>query len=213
MSMLVDLQLGLTKLQVIGQVLKNHPGSMPGADKTELSAAAMHLGFRIAAAVIKMVQQGEEPLLALIAKTLMADHPSFSQHEAVERARQSLAGMVHHIGFGITKRMSIAIGSRHLIPLYEQMKPQYPTPLGQLVNTALLLDQAANFPEEQVFKCAKQLEQYAIALSVLRHLVVDHFELIPRDRLTIQKVCARLGVSYRQRQFVNPARKMLPKKS
>lgn len=209
-SVLADLELALTKLQVIGQVLKNHPGSMPGPDKSELAAAAMHLGFRIAAAVLDLVRQNEQLLLVMIARTLMADHPSLLQSEAAERARQSMAGMVHVVGFGVTKRISIAVGSRHLIPLYEHMKPQFPSPLGRLVHTSLHLDQAADFPEGEVLECATELEDWDVAMSVLRHLVIDHFQLIPRDQATIQKLCARLNVPYRQLQFVHPAQRMLP---
>ena len=208
---IVQFVTALRHLEILGQVLKNFPGSLEGSTKLDIGRECFHLGLRTLSVVLQMVRAEQSEILSDMSQAIRLRHPSMVAREVDSRARESLIGMIHMLSYGLIRCVSRAVGSRDLFSTYERLLEESPTPAFALINSALNIDNNSEFPHNLVKRVGTEFSDAPLPLSVLRHLVVAHFHLFPVDFKIKQSISSAIGIKYPALQRVNPRAKMLPR--
>ena len=200
----------LRHLEILGQVLKNFPGSLEASVKLEIARECFHLGLRSLSAVFEMIRLAQSDILSAMSEEIRHGHPKMTTWEIENRAKESLSGLLHVLSYGLIKRVANAVGSRDLFNTYERLMKESQTPAFSLINSALNLDNNSEFPFNLIRNMASEFRNAPLPLSVLRHLVVAHFHLFPVEFKTKQSICSTLDIRYSAIQKSNPVARMLP---
>ena len=201
----------LRHLGILGQILKNFPGSMEGTVKLEIARECYCLGLRSLSVAFDMIRSEQVEILKQIADLIRDRHPGFTASEIDNRAKETFIGLAHIVSYGMVKRVSKSVGSRELSNTFERLLKESNTPAYKLINSALELDLEAEFPDRAIRLVASEFEDATLPLSVLRHLVVTHFHLFPVGFKTKQGICDVMGIEYSSLQRSNPVPRMLPR--
>lgn len=207
---IVQFVTALRHLEILGQVLKNFPGSLEGSIKLDIARECFHLGLRSLSVVFQVIRAGQFDILGQMSQEIRQRHPRLTSLEVSDRARESLTGLVHVLAFGLIKRVARAVGSRDLFNTYERLLEESRTPAFTLINSALNLDNSNTFPDTLIRSVANEFQDAPLPLTVLRHLVVAHFHLFPVRFKTKQSICSAIGIKYSTLQRANPRARMLP---
>ena len=208
---IVQFVTALRHLEILGQVLKNFPGSLEGSVKLDIARECYNLGLRTLSVVIQMVRSEQSEILSDMSREIRLRHGNMASWEIGNLARESLIGMVHMLSYGLIRRVAKAVGSRDLFNTYDRLLEESRTPAFSLINSALSIDNSGLFPYNLVKRVGTEFVDAPLPLSVLRHLVVAHFHLFPVDFKTKQSISSSIGIKYPALQRVSPRAKMLPR--
>ena len=200
----------LRHLEIMGQVLKNFPGSLEASVKLDIARECFHLGLRSLTVVFEMIRLEQSEFLKEMSQEIQQRHPSLATWEVDNRARENLTGLVHILSYGLIKRVARAVGSHDLFNTYEKLLEESRTPAFSLINSALKLDNSNEFPYVLITGLASDFQQCPLPLSVLRHLVAAHFHLFPVDFKTKQRISSSIGIGYPTLHRASPGARMLP---
>jgi Calcineurin-like phosphoesterase len=203
------LNVALKSQQILGQILKNFPGSLEGDTKIRIAQECYGLGLRALAAIFDLIKTHKAAIVDEIRNFLSRERPGLAPDDLVRRARQSLGAVAYLIAYGLIKRISNAVGSPDLTETYERLLSPDPSIALSLVDTSIRLDHFAGFPEAETAHLAERLETKLFAKSVLQHMVIQRFYLFPADYKLKQRVCAKLGIPYKPIQAMDPGRKLI----
>jgi hypothetical protein len=191
---IVRMGMAIRTLQILGQTLKNFPGSIEGPVKLKIAQSCYALGRRALTNVLTMFRENKEAIVADMAKIIGYKNSKFSAAELTELAKSGLIGMALLVCFAMVKRLSHAVGSPGLESTYKKLLDQDPKPCVKLVNTSIALDHTGSFPTELILNFSDELKDNPVALSLLQHLVIQHFELFPVKYQEKQKICQKLKI-------------------
>lgn len=209
---IMKLNAALKTLQILGQILKNFPGSMEGQKKYKIADSCYRLGLRTLSIGLNLIRDKEKELLQEFIDVLFERHPNFDANEVKSRAQKTLFGLAQIISFTLVKRISNAVGSPELFVTYEQIvkeKDSPASPAVRLVDASLAIDHARHFPDCKIIELSKQLRKKWFAHCILQYLVVEHLYLFDVDFRIKQRLCQALGIAYKRMQSTDPSRKML----
>ena len=206
--MLNRLLTGLKTLQILGQVLKNHPASFLGELKERAAVECFSLGFRVLGNMLTMLREGRTEIVQQSIEAIRAERP----HEDDERVLRLANSVVFGLGllgsFGIIKRIGNAVGSPELAKTYARVADALPFLSTRLANMSIRLD-GAEFPRGELIKLAEEVEDGLLTSKLLRWLVFSHVNLFPTNFRDRQQVFEAVGITYRESLGANPARKLL----
>ena len=169
----------LRHLEILGQMLKNFPGSMEAPVKLDIARECFHLGLRSLTVVLQMIRDGQSGILNEMSQEIRHRHPSLTSWEVSIRAKESFTGLVYVLSYGLIGRVARAVGSRDLFNTYERLLEESRSPAFKLIHSALNLDNSSEFPDTLIRSVAAEFQDAPLPLSVLRNLVVAYFHLFP----------------------------------
>src|SRR5689334_22568813 len=98
--------------------------------------------------------------------------------------------MTRMASYSIVKRMSHAVGSRHLEPVYQKLIEEQSTPARELIRASITLDHTeTDFPFAQLKTLAQKLKDKHLPMWILRRAIINHFQLFPVPFDMKQKTC------------------------
>jgi len=198
-------------LQILGQILKNFPGSMERHTKLDIVKECTSLGMRVNASFLKFLQDHEIALAQEITELIRQRYPTYTIDGLQKKARQTIVGLAKITSLSLVKIISHAIGSPALTVTYERLIAQDSSPSIRLIDTSIKLDHSGNFPDEHIKTLAHNLQKSPLAMWILRGLVMQHFYLFPVDFRTKQRVCETIGISYTRIQGLDSSKKLIGK--
>lgn len=208
---IVRLDIALKTLRIVGQILKNFTGSLKGEVKARIAKECYQLGLRCLRAIFDFLETNKEEFLQHLVSMMREEHPHESKEELVKRANKTMAGMAHVLSYGMIKKISYAVGSPDLSKTYSRILQEEWSPAVALVDTSTKLDHTIDFPTTATVDLATKFRTNPLALSLLKHLVVSHFDLFPVPTPTKQSVCEQLKIPYSTVKVLDPGRKMISK--
>jgi predicted phosphodiesterase len=206
---MIKLFQSLAALQLLGQVVKNFPGTLEADRKAEIVGECYALGRRLLGWYLGLVRTNNTNLVAEVARALRQVHSAFALEKLVRRAQEIVSGFVAAGTFGIVRRVSHAVGSRHLQRTYRKVYDDS-VPVVQLFDFSLRLDHDGDFPLGDLRGVAQALEGNRLPFVVLRALVTQHFNLFPVGFREKQAACEFLGMKYDRREILFREMRLLP---
>jgi hypothetical protein len=205
------LQLGasIRTLEIMGQMLKNFPGSMEAKDKLKLTDSCYNLGLRTLAFALNIIKGNEQELLKDFIILISHQHPEFDYEKASKKAIESIVWISQIIAFCMIKRISYSIGTPELFPIYKKMVEKYSFASIKLIDCSLAVDQSLHFPDSKIVSIAKEMKKNWFPFEILRRIVALHLYLFDVHHKQRQRVCQELHIQYRYLQSASPRRKLL----
>ena len=182
-------------LQILGQVVKNFPGS-PGPIKKDIVDECYGIGLRALSEIFDLMRQESDEFVASIVSTQRELRANINEQSLEKKARDSIYGMIYLLTIGTIRNISMAVASQDLSQIYSALLREQQTPAVRLITAALKLELSMRFPEKDIFDVYDELDSNALAQSVVRGLSINHFQLVDSKYDTKQRVCARLEITY-----------------
>lgn len=224
LKMLAEMNLALRTLEVLGQLVKNFPGSLPGDDKFLLVQECYTLGLRTVTMLFDLFQYDINGFIDFVYDRLIEKHPEITDREELKgKVRKFMFWMIESASFGMVKRIAQAVGHSELAETYREVREQDQSNATDLIDIAIQLENLG-FPEERLKELARKFgptdrmlapppkgrakksrgAKHPISIPrgsknifcerLLKQLVVEHFYLFPTREATKQKVCAALQI-------------------
>jgi hypothetical protein len=182
--------------RILGQILKNFPGTLEGPRKLEIAKACVDLGMRLLSTVLRSLADNQEEVIRRTLETLRRHDSKLDDKVIRELVREFSLGMAWLVSLGFIRITSGALGSRQLETTYERMLEGDNKPSALLIQLSLALDHFGDFPLNLVRRLAEEFRKAPFAESLLRVIVVHHFALFPVAFRVKQKTCAIINVPY-----------------
>ena len=197
LKLLADLNLALRTLEVLGQVVKNFPGSLVGTDKLALVKQCYELGLRTISMVLDLFKSNSGGFLELVLDRVVESHPELKDQakraELEKNLKNFLFWMVESCCFGLVKRISHAVGHSQLGETYAEVQQSMNTNAVALIDISIQLDNLG-IPEHILEQLSKRFNGNIFCERLLRQIVVQHFYLFPTKESTKQKICSTLDI-------------------
>ena len=111
---LLKVNFGLKALHVMGQVLRNFPGSLQSGVKADLAAESYLLGLRTLKAILGIAENNVEELRVYFARFLQENRRVTAASGLGKAADEAVIWSTLNCAFGMTKRISNAVGLHEL---------------------------------------------------------------------------------------------------
>lgn len=206
---LVKLNIALKSLQIIGQVVKNSPGSLEAKVKAELMRTCYKLGLGSLGLVLELLGENDNAIMQDLISLIRRKWPLASPHEVSERARATVIGLARATSFGVFSRISMFVGSPDLGPTYAEMVRTNRSVPYRLIDLGISLDHFGDFPEQKVKEIVRDIEKHSLAFWAVQDMALHYFHVFPVRYRTKQRICALLDIVYRSVQSADQTRRLL----
>lgn len=184
-------------IQILGQILKNHPGSIKGAVKMEIAEECYFLGLRSLRALLNVLEPHRDELVEFISVQL--ERSEKDRDERSKKARKFVSLLIEGIAMGFIKKISSSVGSEALRQTYDELVAKHDRLAVKLIDLSVKLDHFDRFPSDEFDHLidATVKNNNLFATLLLRHLAFDHFYRYTIARTIKQRYCDKLGIELR----------------
>lgn len=181
-------------IQILGQILKNHPGSIKGPLKLEIAEECYFLGLRALRALFKVLEPHRDEITASIAEQL--ERFEKDDDERLNKAKKVVSLLVEGIALSFIKKISGSLGTESLHQTYHELVSKHSRLSVRLVDLSVKLDHFQRFPEAEFDELIDEVSKHnnLFATLILRHLAFDHFYRYTISRPLKQRYCEKLGI-------------------
>lgn len=194
---------------VMGQILKNFPGSLGAGVKEKLVASCYDLGMRALRGYLDVFQEHRAEAREAFEALVKARRPDLGLEEARRLADQTLEGMIRLGCFGSIRSVAQAVGSQELRETYAAVLRERPVPSVKLIDVAISLDHDGRFPEGLVADLARDLKDPGVPKWILQCLMIEHFYCFPVSVKIKQRMCEALDVPFKSVQGRGSATRLI----
>ncbi|MDD2934015.1 MAG: metallophosphoesterase [Methylotenera sp.] len=181
-------------IQILGQILKNHPGSILGPIKMEIAEECYLLGLRALHALYSVLEQHRDEMVEFIAHqmTRFEEDPD----ERIRKARVFVSLLVEGSAMAFVKKISSSIGTESLRQTYDELVAKHDRLAVKIIDLSVKLDHFEMFPSVDLDNLIEDVKKSnnMFATMLLKHLVFDHFYRYTIPRQTKQRYCEKLGI-------------------
>jgi hypothetical protein len=130
-----EFDVAMKTIQILGQMLKNFPGSLPAEQKAALTEECYELGLRSLAALFAAVREVRDHFLAEFVEYLKRQQRTeTATSELIERAKRDLNRFVLLVAYVVVKKISHSVGSSALTQTYKRVLENNPTDAKYLID-------------------------------------------------------------------------------
>ena len=195
-------------LQLCGQILRNHYGSMKGADQIELIETCFGVGLRTLTGILSELEEHKEIIAQSVATIMKQKHPQWDDMAIDKRTRESIQFLAVAIGYGLVKHTSYAVGVPRLKMSFQKIEDDAATTFShRMVVASAKLDFFEGFPKSDVFGLQKVISKNTFSTEILRLLVWQHLHLFHVDPGVRDEVCAKLSIDATHPMLLDPTEK------
>jgi hypothetical protein len=200
----------LRTIQVIGQILRNFPGSLRAEVKLGMATETYKLGLRTLHVVLREIGSKLENAKAQILEAPSGALAGLSGEERERRMNRLGFFLALLCGYGSIKSVTDAVGSAQLKETYREIVESDAQIGFTLIDLAVRLDHLRPFPEDQLFDAYKRIRGNLFGEALVRMLALQFMYLYPSKPSLIQRVCSRLGIDMKANatRFLDPKLKL-----
>lgn len=176
-------------MEILGQILRNFTGSLPGDRKIAILKATYLLGLRTLRALLTVLTDASARATEEIAKR---DLKKAEDREFVKVIERLLTVIGQIVGASVVREISLNIGSPDIDEdaYSETLDAVGSNNATELVDLAIKLDHGEAYPYNQVKKLRKMFAANRFADRVLRDLVIANMHVFDIGRPMRQRVLA-----------------------
>ena len=179
-------------VEVLGQILRNFTGSLPGDRKLLILDATYRLGLRNLHAILRLLSEATIFVRESLAKV---NPKTDAEKRFVKSIQRFLLVVGQLVGTSTFHNLSLSIGSPDIEETaYEEVLERVGrTNATELINLAIKLDHFEGYPVEDIRRLHRQFAANRFADDALKGLVISHMHVFHISRETRQKVLAIWG--------------------
>jgi hypothetical protein len=148
---IIKLNISFKTLQLMGQILRNFPGSLDKDVKLRLTRSCYLLGLRSFRAIMGIAETNLEDFRQCGAEIIKEYKPIVSSEELVRSADEAILWLTPRCAFAVMKRISYSVGLEILAETYKRLRESAEVPVAfGLIDLAVKLDHFKAFPQDEV---------------------------------------------------------------
>jgi len=197
-------------IELLGQVLRNFPGTLPGSEKLAILRATYLLGLRLMRTILRLFESSYSIYANVIRESLSEgeDPPP----EAVLKIRDLVDRLMFMLNrlvvLGILAKISSSVGLADLESAYAAVLTQLQeTNATRLLDLAVKLDHLGGFPETEVRRLRTEFRKNPFAEVLLKDLVAMHIQKFDVSRSLRQRLAALFKLNPNAPALIDPGRK------
>ena len=198
-------------LQLMGQVLRNFPGSLHKDIKMSITQSCYSLGLRVMRAVMKIAEDNLGELRLYVAEIIKDHRPLLTDSELTKTTDDAVIWVARRAAFGLIKRVSYSVGLEILSETYKRVLEASNHNMSvRLIDLSVKLDHFRGFPEDDIDELWEASRKNYFLRTVIRDMVAHFIYLFGlEDYKTLQSIGAKLDIKVTDPRFRNPATKKL----
>lgn len=192
----------LKTIDILGQVTKKQWGELDGEQKLNLVSATYNVGLKTMDFYLQILQRNSKEIVEQISLLIKEKHfkDKNSLEKGIEEAsRNFVFRLCFMSAFGITKRISNAIGYDKLVNSFQKALELQPYNSVKLIDLSIKLGYsniASNMDLIDEYK--EDVEKNKLSMVVLQNIVMDYMYMFDTDFKTRSKICNTLGISVQE---------------
>jgi predicted phosphodiesterase len=195
---LLQLNSAFKTTQILGLILKNYSGSLPGPRKVELAEACYRLSLRVLSFLFKVIENHGPEFVEAVVQHVAKLHPEAAKDRLTLEANALLFGFAERASFGIVKHLSQSVGVQGLGPVYRAvLQALDESPEARILDLSIRIDHFPELPASDAIALYEdQLNNHLVCLLV-KHLVWYHMYMFRVDYQLRQRLCEKLEIPAR----------------
>jgi hypothetical protein len=183
------LAIALRTIAIMGQILRNFPGVLHKEVKSALAKESYELGLRTLRHVLVAIETQLPQLEGHYAELLREKMPLDPENKVQAAADDLIFHISKQVGFGITRRVSQAVGLPELVETYRSVREDASNQLSyDMFDISIKLDHFNEFPEAEIVRTAASIKGNHYTGAILRDLVANHIYLFHTEYRTRQSM-------------------------
>jgi hypothetical protein len=169
---LIKIGIAFRTIHILGQVLRNFPGSLKRDIKVRINEQCDLLGLRVLSFVLGTIRESADDLRRYFSVLILHRQPTLSLSLVSQNAEEAMIAIAEFWSYGIIKTLSHAVGMEDLAETYKEVLDRHGDNLSmQMIDASMKLDHFWAFPENQIDALERRVRKNYVASSVLRYLV------------------------------------------
>lgn len=204
---IVSVNSAFKAMQVLGQLLRNHSGSIKAPVKTSIMDVCVSLGLRTLGALMDIMSSGADVMIEHRISQLDANLKNKKDGQLIRQdAEEFFRALVLNVAVGTFTRIAGAIGSEELAPTLAKVLQPSGGGSRSLVDLAVRLENFTKFPETEVvaFRSKKLGQDEVMPTALVRRFVMRRFYLFPDRKELKTKICDMFKISRKPFQLRDP---------
>jgi hypothetical protein len=196
----IKLNIAFKTLQLLGQIVRNFPGSLEKDVKFRLTRSCYLLGLRSLRAVLSLAETNLEEFRNYVAEIIRSHKSLVTEEEVARTADEAVIWLARRCGFAIIKRISYSVGLEILVETYRRVLDSVGSSRAfQIIDLGIKLDHFRSFPSDDLESLWEDADRNLFFRTLIRDLVGTHLYLMPVDDRTKQSVCELLDIKFKRR--------------
>ena len=206
---LLKINFAFKTLNVLGQVVRNFPGSLERTAKREIAKECYLLGLRTLKAVLRISEVNLEEVRSYFARIILEHRSIGHVTDLAKTTDESVIWLTLGCAYGVVKRVSTAVGHEELRDTYADVLATLGTSTSaKLIDVSVRLDHFDGVPIREIEALQKEVRKNAFSHRVLRDLVVNFLYLHEADFRSRQRLGAMLNIETSDVRYLeNPEKK------
>jgi hypothetical protein len=192
----------LKTIDILGQVAKKHWGELDGEQKLNLVKTTYNVGLKTLDFYLQLLQRNSKDIVEHISQLIKEKHfkDKHSMEKGIEEAsRNFVFRLCFMSSFGITKRISNAIGYDKLKNTFDKALADQPYNSVKLIDLAIKLGYSSIATQIELIEEYKdEMQKNKLSTVVLQNLVIDYMYMFDTDYKTRSRICNKLGISVQE---------------
>jgi hypothetical protein len=208
----LKINIALKTLQVLGQVLKDSPGSLPAGLKADIAQECYSIGLRTLRAVFLMAEVNLAEFRTAIEDLIKERRALDPEARVPKDANYFLIWLCLGGALGVVHRVSRAVGHTQLERTYQEVLRRFNGLLSaELIDFAIHLEQFHQVSASGLRELMEyRLRDNVFGYQIVQELVYNYFSLFPADRGFRQRIRDIAGIASEDPRFVETRIKKLP---
>lgn len=204
------ISLALKTIDILGQIAKKHWGMLNGEQKFAIVDATYKLGLRTLGFYLKMLEENSELLVDYLKEILDKRHLN-DRYKIEKTLEEDASSFVFRLcfmaAFGITKRISNAIGYDNLKNTFDSVLKQNQYNSAKLIDLAIKLGYSG-IPMVEIENHKGDMLNNKLSFVLLQNLVTDHMYMFDTDYKERAQVCEILEISMQHQRYISGSSKV-----
>ncbi|GAP14265.1 predicted phosphohydrolase [Longilinea arvoryzae] len=193
---IMQINVAVKNIQILGQLLKNFPGSWQGQQKFDLVQECYSLGLRVLKFFFTSLNQNQEEIIVKLAEILKEQYPEWENTKVSKNIELYIFSVLEGIAYAIIKHIADSVGHDTFSMTFDELLNSFPDNTSySFIDLEVKLNYYQDFPDSQVFDLSKNVRKNSFASYLLRHFVWYYFYIFKTDFSFRQSICSRLKIN------------------
>ena len=190
--------IALKNIDLLGQILRNFPGSLRADLKLELAEECYLLGLRMLKALLAGTGESLEDFRTIYSQLIKERRGIKDDLHLLQATDSILLWLSSGACYAVIKRVSYAVGHEDLKETYKDVMRRRGGMLSvELIDLSLRLDHFPDVPLSQIKQLEKKASKNKFVWELLRDMIANHLYLFHVKEQIRQQLCDKFDISIR----------------
>ncbi|MEJ8302651.1 hypothetical protein, partial [Saccharibacillus sacchari] len=166
------LNVAFKTIEILGQILRNHYGSIKADQKYMLAEEAYLIGLRTLGTFLTALNENIENIAVKVQRIIEQEEVELNKSEIEHKASLILFNLSCAISYHTIRKVAESVGSNDLYSTYQKITDRYDTVAVKLIEVSIKLDQSRSLPYNYIKKLTESISGNIMAESLLKVLVI-----------------------------------------